>query len=479
MHSLLLQFAREKLEQVPLQRKEINNRHCNYFIRYIQERGAGLYGDNPMSAQEEISKEIENIRASWLWAGKQQKIRAIKQTARTMGRYYDMRSWFLEGERVFGSLVSSLEAIIEPDMQTSQALAIITTHQGWFQVQLGNYQTAVELLEIALETLSLQDTPDEYCFALNVMGSAFYELGNFDRAQAYFKRNLSEISKTTQKSEQAFTLNYLGSIARNQGDFIQAKELFNQSLDVYQKLRDQWGLARVLNNLGGMAGMAGNYSEAETIFLESLSIRRELKDLAGVAGCLHNLSNIAYIAKDYSKTQSLRQECLEICREIGFTWGVASTLKHLGDVDKALGDLPLAMQRYAESLEISEKARDRRSVAFTLNSMGNLALIQRNLKGARHYFTEALKTAMEIEVIPLALDILVGIAELSAQEGDSQLAIELLTFTLEHSGTEKQTQEQGTQLKIKIETEKSSDETQSFQRFSNTTSLQEVVNQLV
>jgi len=101
------------------------------------------------------------------------------------------------------------------------------------------------------------------------------------------------------------------------------------------------------------------------------------------------------------------------------------------------------------------------------------------LRWSRIYLLDALKTAMEIEVIPLVLDILLGIAELSAEEGDSQLAFALVTFSLNHNGTEKQTQEKGIKLKTKLETELLLDKAQDFQTIDKTTSLQEVVNQLI
>ena len=182
-----------------------------------------------------------------------------------------------------------------------------------------------------------------------------------------------------------------------------------------------------------------------------LAVRRELDDQAGIAGCLQNLSILAFLDENYPKAKMLRKECLVICRNIGFTWGIASTLKHLGDVEKALGNLPDAKKHYTESLSISEQIEDRRSMAFTFNSLGGLALLQCELEQAADYYQIAFQTAMEIEVIPLAIDILMGIAALHVGEKKYHQAIELIVLAQNHASAEKQTQNRANQLQTEIE----------------------------
>jgi tetratricopeptide (TPR) repeat protein len=180
----------------------------------------------------------------------------------------------------------------------------------------------------------------------------------------------------------------------------------------------------------------------------------------GVAGCMQNLSIIAFLEEDYSKAYKLRQECLAVCQKIGFTWGIASAIKHLGDVDKALGDYPKARQRYAESLAISEKSEDRRSAAFTLNSLGGLALLEEEYRQALDYYQRALKIADEINVVPLFLDIIMGISDLWIREGKGKDALVLITFALNHPGIEKQTKNRAIKLKSEVETQLTSIELQ-------------------
>ncbi len=209
-----------------------------------------------------------------------------------------------------------------------------------------------------------------------------------------------------------------------------------------------------------------------------LAVRRELNDQAGIAGCLQNLSILAFLDEDYAQAKKLRQECLSICRTIGFTWGIASTLKHLGDVEKTLGNLPEARKHYTESLAISEQNEDRRSMAFTLNSLGGLALLQGKLEQASDYYQIAFQTAMEIAVIPLAIDILIGIAALYIEEKKYLQSLELINLAQNHAGTEKQTRNQANQLQSEIEEVLSKREVQKIKTQVPLKSLPEYLDEL-
>jgi tetratricopeptide (TPR) repeat protein len=456
MHNLLRQFANEKSAHEPDDDRAARTAHSNFFAGYLREREAALYGSDPVTAQRAISLEIENIRAAWNWACETRALGSIRQAARALGRFYDMRSWFTEGKDAFLQAVNALNALTPQNEEILPMLAQITAQLAWFEVQTGAYRSAVERLERILPALeNAQNLPGvgihtERATVLNVLGSALYELGELDKAAICFEESLQDAARISGRAEMAFANNYLGNIARNQGNFSQAEAFFTASLAQYRQINDRWGIARVLNNLGNMAGVAGEYDKAEQFFRESLVLRRNLGDKAGVAGCLHNLSIIAFLENDYAKTRELREESLSICREIGFTWGIASTLKHLGDVDKAQGDLAQAQTRYIESLTISEQSGDRRSMAFTLNGLGGLSLMRDAPAQAREYYSRALQIAMEVEVIPLVVDILLGIVELHIRDENWGEAYRLLSFARNHPGGERQTRDRGAQLEARF-----------------------------
>ena len=269
MHNLVRQFAREKLAQNASTNQEIHNAHCRYFTAYIQEQEAALHGPKPNTAQQIIRLEIENIRASWQWATDHQKVDALALSVHGLGRFFNIRSWFTEGREVFSKALNNLQDLPDPKNENVRVLSELATQLGWFEVQLGNYQTAISILEHPLENLRRLKAQRELAVALNIQGSAIFELGELEAAKNHFGESLAISQKKGFKPEAAFTNNYLGNIHRNQGDFDQARSFFIKSLQQYQQLSDQWGATRILNNLGNMAGIAGDYAAAKAYFEES------------------------------------------------------------------------------------------------------------------------------------------------------------------------------------------------------------------
>jgi tetratricopeptide (TPR) repeat protein len=317
------------------------------------------------------------------------------------------------------------------------------TYQGMFESHLGQYESAKVLVEQALALLRPLNERASLARALNTMGRALVDQGNPVNAQDYFQESLDLDSAP---SENAFASLYLGHIASRQGDFPLARKKFEYSLELYTQLGDRWGMSKDFSNLGMIDGMLGDYDEAQKAFEASLAIYKEIGDRAGIARCLHNLSNISYIARDYLKTRQQRLECLAICQDIGFQWGVNSTLKHLGDVEKALGQYEQARAYYERSLVLSEQMKSSELRLSALNSLANLSTAQQDLPQARRYYQEALQAAIELDSIPVTVDLLVGIGEVLLAEGKFKESGELLAFACAFTGSDQQTKDKAETL---------------------------------
>jgi tetratricopeptide (TPR) repeat protein len=205
-----------------------------------------------------------------------------------------------------------------------------------------------------------------------------------------------------------------------------------------------------LGSLGGLAGRRGAYDEARRWFEESLAISRDLDNRRGIAACLHNLSTIAYLQEDYVESRRLRLETLDICRQIGYRWGIASSLKSLGDVACRLEDPAGALRYLGESLTLLREDGDRRGQAYALNSLGTVAHDIGEGQAARQYFRQALEAAVEIQEPALAVDVVMSLAHLVAEEGDAERALALLAFVVDHPACEQQTRDRAEPLRAKL-----------------------------
>jgi tetratricopeptide (TPR) repeat protein len=105
---------------------------------------------------------------------------------------------------------------------------------------------------------------------------------------------------------------------------------------------------------------------------------------------------VALDLKAYSEAQPLYQECLAICRAIADRWGEA----------------------------------------IALDNLGHIAARQEERPEATDYFRQAIRLALEIGFLPLALDALAGTGALLAQAGEGERALELFGLVLNHPAAE-------------------------------------------
>ena len=99
-----------------------------------------------------------------------------------------------------------------------------------------------------------------------------------------------------------------------------------------------------------------------------------------------------------------------------------------------------------EGLAIRRELGYRRGIAISLSYLGRVAGALQETEESKKYFYEALKTAMDIRAIPLALDILVGLAMTLTQEGSIEQAINLAQFPLHHPASGQEARDKAQRL---------------------------------
>jgi tetratricopeptide (TPR) repeat protein len=438
LHSLLAQFASEKLHANPHETQTVQARHSRYYAGWLAQQSPKIHGPRQQTSLAQIALEIENARVAWQWAVAQGEAGLIEQSLPALSNFYLMRSRFQEGRDLFASAYISLSKA-ESGSSPQRLAALLAIQQGGFEIHLGNYEAARSLAESALAALHTNGAGAEIAAALDLQASTAIELGEYQQAKSICTEGLALLQAQNDLPLRAIFYNNLGDVQRVLGNYDEAQAQYQEMLAIYEHLQDDWGLARAYNSLGILAGTRGQYPAAQAYFEKSMTTFRGIGDRSGTARILHNLSILAYLDQDYEKTRQLRHECLEICREIGFQWGITSELKHLADVEKVLGDYSQARAHYEESLRYSQRAGDRKGMAYALDSLGGLDLLQNDLTMARNHYFEALNIAREIEMLPVVVDTLCGIAELLAQAGQPATAIELLSFAARHPASDKQT----------------------------------------
>jgi tetratricopeptide (TPR) repeat protein len=131
---------------------------------------------------------------------------------------------------------------------------------------------------------------------------------------------------------------------------------------------------------------------------------------------------------------------------VDYSLGIALTSYYLGRTHHLLGDHLEARRLLTESLDLAKKLAYHRGVTQSLNALGRVAYDLGEYQAAKHYLLEALKTTQQHHATPLTLDILTSLANLLIDEGQTQQAMELLAFSLNHTASKKETRDKADRL---------------------------------
>jgi predicted ATPase len=469
LHRLVGQFAAEKLAENEAECCHTYDAHAACYAEFLEDLAQPIRGSGQLEALASIGSEIENVRQAWKWAVDQARADWFAQMLSTLAYFYEIRSWFQEGRDVFANAVASLQP--KPS-NNPVILGRLFVAQAMFESMLGENEPAKELAEQGLELLRPGASTSVTSRGLNVLGAVLFDLGERERSVVCFEESYA---LDGDKSEKAFAALYLGHIARYQGNFPLARQYFEQSLALYTELGDLWGRSKNLSNVGMIYGMLGEYKGAQQAFEQSQVIYTQIGDQAGLARCLHNLSIVAYIDKDFLRARDLRLGALKICQDIGYQWGVASTLKHLGDVEKSLGELERAQQYYRESLQVSEQIKNGELRLSNLNSLANLYITQNELTRAYASYHEALDLALSLGSVPVVVDVVAGIGEVSLLSGKLDEAGLLLGFASVYQGADRQTQDKAEQLLTSLAEKLPENQVQRLRQQGQDTPYEEII----
>ncbi|MCB0210432.1 MAG: tetratricopeptide repeat protein [Anaerolineae bacterium] len=443
-HHLLWQYALDKLEELPAEKAEAEDRHGAYFADFLAQRTTALQGGNQRAALAEINADIENVRICWQWAIERGRWAAVEQALESLFHFYDIRSGFKEGAEAFERAASALEK--SGDTAASAANPIVwgklLARQGWFVFQLGQYEPAIELLHHSLEILR--------------------QAGDAARPAL------------------AFPLNYLGAAHRHLGEYQLAEEHLVECLEICREIKDRFGEGVALTILGQAAYLKGDYEQARQLCQESLAIKRAIGDHRGITFALHILGQVAFSVDAYSEAKRSFEESLAICQAIGDDRGIALSLSYLGDVLQKLGEYPGARQLYQESLAIFEEIGNQWGIISTRNKLGYVSNELDEIEAAADHFAVALTLAESIQAVPAMLDAVVGMVALHIKRGDFAWPpiLEGLALALNHPVSSRSNQDRAARLLAELEPLLPNDTVSNLHAMSKSRTIEDIVRNL-
>ncbi len=434
MHQLLRQFAQEKLspEEVQL----VQAQHLIHFANFLYQREEFLHSEQQGEVLDEINRVMEDVRAAWYFGVAQLAETAVNQLLEMLFQVYQIRSWFQEGERVFGEAIRAFD-------NNYGIKGRLLVRRGSILFRLGRYEDARVDLETAVTIFQNLDDEFELAFAYNGLGHALHYLRQQDRSQELYEQSLALNRKIGNEQGQMRALNSLGVAQRMRGDYEASEAALREGLAISERLHDRWIKSMLLNNLGVLFRMQGEYETAKTNYQESLVLKREIGDKRGIAISLNNLGNIAQALYQLDESQLYHEESLEICQAIGDPLGVARSYNNLGHVAFDLANFEQAREWHQKSLEMKEAINDQRGMIHSFHHLARVALKLEELELAKAYLRQAFQLAQAMQAIPLMMDIFVSWGVLLMKRNEITEAMDFLHYAVHHASATKYTVQHG------------------------------------
>ena len=432
IHELLRQYAAEKLVEWPLsstpQQGEdraaslplggiegglsVQDRHSTYYAEILHQREAALKGPDQLIALAEIEADIENVRIAWAWAVQHQQVDQIEQGLESLGRFYEWKGLYHEGEAACRMAVDVLNDDEAHQPEIGLIVASLLIWQATFKRMLGHTETAHRLLQ---------------------------------QSQTQLDR-LAQAGRDT-RPERAVILLELGRLARGAGNRRDVRGLYEQSLAEYEALNDRWGMARVLIELcfvirnfgpiGTVDQRRLQLEQSEQVIRRSLALSREIGDRAAIVDGLVQLASTSYYAGRFEEFFSTTNECVslaanldmpghlayaniffgfsqvvlghieqgraqmqlavDMARDIGYDHHLSVALYALGIGFMMTDSVAESQKAIRESITISRKIDNRHELANALADSGYAEWRLGNSREARRFLAEALQLGRSIQ----------------------------------------------------------------------------------
>jgi tetratricopeptide (TPR) repeat protein len=267
------------------------------------------------------------------------------------------------------------------------------------------------------------------------------------QTHALLERSLALLRSTDDTNTRMDAMISLGILRMASGAHVEARQAIREALDLGTAAADQWSVATCTFLMGAIDHAQGDYAQAEKSFRQSLAAWREMGESTGRIFCLVSYGDTLIVLGRFAEAQAVLREALEISQSLGDRYGAAVSLDGLGRLALAQGELAEAQNRLRNGMALFEQMGLRYFVVRAQIALGDAASALGEEAGAWRNYREALGEAMEAQLVPTALDVLVRLAGLLARVGALDRALELSLQILKHPFAMKETKDQTEQVR--------------------------------
>ena len=437
-------------------------------------------------ALKAIAADFDNVRTAWQHATVNQNISALGQAIDAFYLFVEYQGRYHEGKAIFQSTIEALSALEgSPDEAIRRKRQIVLSQvligQGLCCARLGQRNHSQELSNQAITNLrQIQpEAKSELATALLWTGGTFILWREHEQAlpslqecyllyrdlddhwgmgatlmlkgQALSQHDFHPSSTSASLLTEArrllqdlgerrlmtYAVNCSGHLALWQGKYQEAREHYANAYQIRLELGDETGIASIHRSLGWWATATGQYDQAAQHLEKSLALHQELDTQFDTPDPLNSLGAISRLQKNHQQAEAYHQTALATSRKMKIDTSLGDSLDGLGCLAYDQAEYAKAEQYFQESLAIWQKRNSKGKLTSTLRHLGHvtLALNPAHPLVSTQYYQPALQQALETDLVPVALDILRGIAGWLSQSASVDRAIEILSLVYHHSAS--------------------------------------------
>lgn len=409
LHEVVRQYALAFLVHDPSS-EATHLRHCEFYLGLLRDQEAALHGTNQLEVIRQLKDALDNVRTAWRWAVSHDKFALIGSALRSLGWLCNVGVLYQEGIEQIELVVQALRA--QPESSERQiVLGKALAQQGILFFRQGRFNRALMALEESLVILRPMHDPAVLTDPLIVTGIIMHLIGNINRAQALLEEGL-----------------------------ISAQSAGNLFYTAY-----------ALYNLGYVAGLLGRYAEGYEQMAAGLAMWRQHGDLNSIALGLNYISETAVHLGRLEEAQDFLHESLALLTPLGDRWAMGIAYRFLALATLAQGKAEEAQPFIHKSLDLFNGVITGADVAYSLIVLGEITRTLGSRVEARRVLCQALQMAMEVQVLPLALDALTGLARLYLETDAPENALSLSVTVLNHPACAYETKRSAYRVRVEAE----------------------------
>lgn len=256
--------------------------------------------------------------------------------------------------------------------------------------------------------------------AESCIGQALFDLGDAEEAAARLQRADRLLEPTDDASARYRVKSALAANTSLSGDPATALQLYQQCRDIAIEA----GLARQIRSvridLAGVLRALGRHDEAVGELENLVADLRGAGDVMGAGGSLLNLAIAEENRGNYEVARARAAEAAAIAEELGLGAMLAHARHTIGLALTGLGDPARALVEHEAAMELGRELGNRHVEAMAMTGLGSALARSGRPDAARAVYDDIL--AMKLEVDPLTADVLVSLARLDLDAGDTASA---------------------------------------------------------